>query len=242
VARRRAELRREEILRAAAAVAARVGFARTRVADVAAELGVSTALVFYHFATKDRLLSEAFLLAADADLERLDRAVGGRGTPAARLRAVLRLYAPAGSAPGWTMDIDAWAEALRSPEIRDASRRLDRRWRGAIEAVIRDGVRAGAFRCADPRGAADRIAAMLDGLAVATQVRGSLPRTRAAAWAFEFAAEQVGVPAEDLFAARRAVGRSGAGSAAGAGAAARAGAGAEAEAGIGPRQRRRSSA
>jgi AcrR family transcriptional regulator len=198
MARRRAEVRREEILNAAARVVARLGFARTRVADVAAELGISTALVFYHFETKDRLLSEAFLQAADADLARLDRAVGGRRSPADRLRAVLRLYAPAGAAPGWTLDIEAWAEALRSPEIREASRRLDARWRRAIEAVVRDGVEAGQFSCADPREASERIAAMLDGLAVATQVRRSVPRTRAARWAFEYAAEQVGVPVEAL--------------------------------------------
>jgi len=203
VARRRAELRREEILGAAAAVVARTGFARARVADVAAQLGVSTALVFYHFETKERLLSEAFLQAAEADLVRLDRAVGGKGAPATRLRAVLRLYAPAGTAPGWTMDIDAWAEALRSPEIRDASRRLDQRWRGAIEAVVREGVTAGDFRCDDPRAAAERIAAMLDGLAVATQVRGSVPRARAARWAFEFAAQQVGADVDTLRGARR---------------------------------------
>lgn len=203
MARRRAELRREEILHAAAAVVARVGFARTRVADVAAELGVSTGLVFYHFETKDRLLSEAFLQAADDDLARLDRAVAGRGAPAARLRAVLRLYAPAGTAQGWTMDIDAWAEALRSAEIREASRRLDQRWRRAIEAVIRDGVTAGDFCCADPRAASERIAAMLDGLAVATQVRGSVPRARAARWAFEYAALQVGVEPQVLSGGRR---------------------------------------
>ena len=56
--RRRAEVRREELLQAAAAVVARQGFANTRVADVAAELGVSTALVFYHFDSKERLLSK----------------------------------------------------------------------------------------------------------------------------------------------------------------------------------------
>src|SRR5664279_2591432 len=98
MARRQAELRRTEILRSAAAVVARVGFARTRVADVAAELGVSTALIFYHFQTKERLLSAAFLHAAEADLTRLDRAVSGGGPASHRLSAVLRLYAPAGQA------------------------------------------------------------------------------------------------------------------------------------------------
>jgi AcrR family transcriptional regulator len=203
--RRPAPARREELLRAAAAVVSRRGFSQARVADVAAELGVSTALVFYHFTTKERLLSEAFLFAADADLSRVDAVVAGGGKAADRLRAVLRLYAPVGKAPGWTLDIEAWAESLRTPEIRQASRRLDRRWRAAIEQVVVEGVGAGEFACADPRGATERIAAMLDGLAVATQVRRSVPRARAARWAFEYAAAQVGLPAESLLRSRPSV-------------------------------------
>jgi AcrR family transcriptional regulator len=198
MARRRADVRREEILRAAADAVARLGFARTRVADVAAELGISPALVFYHFETKDRLLSEAFTFAAERDMQRLERAVTRPGSCASRLRAVLRLYAPSGPAPGWTLDIEAWAEALRSPDIRDASRRLDRRWRAGIERIIVDGAAGGEFRSADPRQSAQRIAAMLDGLAVATQVRRSVPRAQAARWAAEHAARELGVPVEAL--------------------------------------------
>lgn len=186
-------MRREEILRATADVVARVGFARTRVADVAGQLSCSTALIFYHFDTKERLLSEAFTLAAERDLARLRRVVARTGDAATRLRSVLRLYAPAGNAPGWTLDIDAWAEALRTEEIRDVSCRLDRQWRRAIEQVIADGVRSGEFTCADPAGAAARIAAMLDGLAVATQVRRTLPRARAVRWVAELAAREIGV-------------------------------------------------
>jgi AcrR family transcriptional regulator len=191
-------VRREEILRAAAAVVARNGFARTRAADVAAELGVSTALVFYHFETKERLLSEAFAFAAREDLDRLGRAVTARGTCRQRLKAVLRLYAPAGDAPGWTLDIDAWAEALRTEEIRAASSELDKQWRAAIEQVVRDGVADGEFSCEDPAASALRIAAMLDGLAVATQVRLSVKRAQAARWAAESAARELGLPPDAL--------------------------------------------
>jgi len=193
MARRRAEARREEILQAAAQVVARNGFARTRVADVAAELGVSPALVFYHFETKERLLSQAFSHAAARDLERLGRVVAAPGSSVDRLAGVLRLYAPVGAALGWTLDIDAWAEGLRTPEIRQATTDLDLRWRGALEQVIRDGVQAAEFRCDDPAASAQRIAAMLDGLAVATQVRHSLTRARAAEWARDFAAHELGL-------------------------------------------------
>lgn len=186
-------MRREEILAAAAAAVSRRGFAGTRVADVAADLGISSGLVFYHFDTKERLLSEAFGYAAERDLERLDRAVARHGSAVARLRAVLRLYQPSGHAPGWTLDIEAWAEALRTPEIREASRELDRRWRAAIEQVVRDGIRDREFTVDDPAGAVLRITALLDGLAVATQVRGSLSRRDAAAWAAEHAAQVLGL-------------------------------------------------
>lgn len=191
-------MRREEILRAAAVVVARNGFARTRAADVAAELGVSTALVFYHFETKERLLSEAFAFAARSDLDRLSRAVTAKGTCTQRLRAVLRLYQPAGDAPGWTLDIDAWSEALRTPEIRAASAELDRHWRAAIAQVVSDGVEAGEFTCEDPQASALRIAAILDGLAVATQVRLSVRRAQAARWAAEAAAREVGLAPDAL--------------------------------------------
>ena len=191
--RRRAEVRREEILAAAAAAVARRGFAGTRVADVASDLGISSGLVFYHFDTKERLLSEAFGYAAARDLERLDRAVARRGTAVAKLRVVLRLYQPSGHAPGWTLDIEAWAEALRTPEIREASRELDRRWRAAIERVVRDGIRDREFAVTDPGKAVLKITALLDGLAVATQVRGSLSRRDAVAWAAEHAAQVLGL-------------------------------------------------
>jgi len=195
MARRRAEARREEILQAAAQVVARNGFPRTRVADVAAELDISPALVFYHFETKERLLSQAFSHAAERDLERLGQVVAAPGSSLDRLASVLRLYAPVGDAIGWTLDIDAWAEGLRTPEIRQATTELDRRWRGALEQVIRDGVVTGELRCDDPAGSAQRIAAMLDGLAVATQVRHSLSRDQAAAWARDYAAHELGLDA-----------------------------------------------
>jgi AcrR family transcriptional regulator len=196
--RRRADVRREEILRAAAAVVGRQGFARTRAADVAAELGISTALVFYHFDSKERLLSEAFDLAAEEDLERLEKAVARNTDATRRLRAVLRMYLPTGSGTGWTRDIDAWAEGLFTPEIREASRRLDARWRSALERVVVDGVESGEFTCDDPKAAALRITVMLDGLGVAVQVRGTLGRARSARWVAEYAAQLLGLPADAL--------------------------------------------
>jgi AcrR family transcriptional regulator len=194
VGRQQADVRRDEILRAAATVVSRKGFARTRVADVAAELGISAGLIFYHFDSKERLLSEAFATASERDLEALETAISGPEPYPERLRNVLRLYQPSGDAEGWSRDIDAWAEGLYTEEIREACRRNDIRWRGGLQRLVAEGVAAGEFHCDDPQESALRITVMLDGLAVASQVRGTVSRGRARIWADEHAARELGLP------------------------------------------------
>jgi AcrR family transcriptional regulator len=197
VARLTVDDRREEILRATVAQIAERGVAAIRVADVATALGVSTALVFYHFRSKDRLVAEAFAYAARRDLDRLAQVAGSGGSARQRLLRALRLYHPSGSAaPGWRLWIDGWSAALREPELRRVCRRLDLRWRDTIAGLIAEGVAAGEFDCPDPEAAAWRITALIDGLSVQTTVhRGVLTRRRAEAWAYDQAARELGVAA-----------------------------------------------
>ncbi|MFL6053785.1 MAG: TetR family transcriptional regulator C-terminal domain-containing protein [Actinoallomurus sp.] len=195
MARLTAPDRREDILRAAVAQIAERGVAAVRVADVAAALGVSTALVFYHFRSKDRLVAEAFAYAARRDLDRLAEVAESGGSARRRLVRALRLYHPSGSAaPGWRLWIDGWSAALRTPELRRVCRRLDLRWRDTIAGLIAEGVAAGEFACADPEAAAWRITALIDGLSVQTTVhRGVLTRKQAEAWAYDQAARELGL-------------------------------------------------
>ena len=71
VRRADAEARKAEILETTIRVVLERGFGNTRVADVAAALGVSTGLIHYHFSSKGELLAEAFRYAADADIARV---------------------------------------------------------------------------------------------------------------------------------------------------------------------------
>jgi AcrR family transcriptional regulator len=198
VVRRKVEVRREEILDAAAAEVTRRGFARTRVADVASALGVSTALVFYHFGTKEQLFAAALEHAVNQDLERLDSTVEKAKGPADAVRRILALYSPQGSAEGWTVWVDAWAESLREPEMRATSRRLDVRWKDVLAEQIQLGVAEGVFDCPDPDAAAWRLSALLDGLAVQVLVHRSLTRTQLATWVREAAARELGCDADVL--------------------------------------------
>lgn len=191
--RRDVEVRREELLDATLEQVDTVGLAATRVADVAKALDVSTALVFYHFGTKDVLLAEAFTHAVQRDLDRLDRAVARGTDPVDRLRRVVRLYGPTGDAPGWRLWIDAWALAQREPGIRTVLRHLDRRWNAVLQEVIEQGVAEGAFRCDEPASTVARVSAMIDGLSVANLVYRTVSRAQLRGWVTDLLTDELGV-------------------------------------------------
>ncbi|MEU4797826.1 TetR/AcrR family transcriptional regulator [Streptomyces sp. NPDC023327] len=178
------------------------GVAAVRIADVAAALGVSNALVLYHFSSKEKLVAAAFEHAARRDLTRLRKLLGRRTSAVRRLRAAVRWYAPTGQAKGWRLWIEGWSAALREPTLRAVTGELDRQWKAALAEVIAEGAAQGEFRCADPMGAALRLTALLDGLAVQmTAYEGAVPRARARGWADEALARELGLNREELTAA-----------------------------------------
>ncbi|MFF9040732.1 TetR/AcrR family transcriptional regulator [Streptomyces sp. NPDC014892] len=186
--------RRAELLRAAIEQIEERGVAAVRIADVAAVLGVSNALVLYHFSTKERLVAEAFRHAAEDDLAHLRKLLGRRTTALRRLRAAVRWYAPTGQAKGWRLWIEGWAASLRDPALREVTRDLDRQWKAALTEVIEAGVAAGEFPCPDPTATALRLTALLDGLAVQlTAYDGAVSRTRAQEWADRALAHELGL-------------------------------------------------
>lgn len=196
--------RREELLRAAVEQIEARGVVAVRIADVAAALGVSNALVLYHFATKEKLVAAAFTHAAEGDLARLRRILGRRTTALRRLRAAVRWYAPTGQAKGWRLWIEGWAAALREPALQEVTRDLDRQWKAAITKVIAEGVAAEEFHCPDPTGTALRLTALLDGLAVQlTSYPGAVSRTRAREWVDEALARELGLERDALTASTR---------------------------------------
>ncbi|MEU6464288.1 TetR/AcrR family transcriptional regulator [Streptomyces sp. NPDC046976] len=191
--------RQGELLRAAVEQIEARGVAAVRIADVAAALGVSNALVLYHFSTKEKLVAAAFAHAAEDDLAHLRKLLGRRTTALRRLRAAVRWYAPTGQAKGWRLWIEGWAVALREPALREVTRDLDRRWKAALAEVIAEGVGTGEFSCPDPQATALRLTALLDGLAVQlTSYPGSVPRARAQEWVDEALARELGVEREKL--------------------------------------------
>ncbi len=197
VVRVSADVRRQAILKATCREVIARGFGSTRVKDVADALGISTGLVFYHFASKDKLLSEAFRHAAQADLEQLAAITEGGDTALERLDRIFRLYSPGASSEAWALWIDAWSQALRSPELQRMSRALDLQWKETVARVIADAVAAAECSCPDPSATAWRLTALLDGLAVQVTVHhGVLSQRELLEWVRVAAAGELGLDSE----------------------------------------------
>jgi AcrR family transcriptional regulator len=199
VTRRSAEVRLDALLRTACDVISQRGLARTRTSDVAAAAGVSQALVFYHFQTKDKLVARAFAFAAEQDLARVEAVIASPATPLEKLRRILRLYLPSSGSKAWEMWIEGWAESMRVQELERVSRALDLRWKEALTEVIAAGAANGDFDCADPNGAAWRIIGLIDGLAVQVTVHDrAISRRQLGDWVRQAAAQELGLKPAQL--------------------------------------------
>ncbi|MER6721490.1 TetR/AcrR family transcriptional regulator [Streptomyces halstedii] len=186
--------RREELLRAAVEQIEVRGVSSLRIADVASVLGVSNALVLYHFSSKEKLVASAFAYAAEADLAHLRGILARRTSAVRRLRAAVRWYAPTGRAKGWRLWIEGWAASLRDPALREVAGDLDQQWKAELAEVIEEGAAAGEFRCEDPVSVAWRLTALLDGLALQmTSYAGPLSRATMLRWTEEALARELGI-------------------------------------------------
>lgn len=172
------------------------GTALLRIADVAADLDISPALIVYHFQTKDQLIADTFTSAAQHDLDKLSQLTAGIDSARERLRVALSWYAPTGRAKGWRLWIEGWAEGLRQPALQKVGSEFDLAWRAALISIVDDGVSAGEFITDDPRGAAWRITALLDGLAVQVIVHdGLITRAELLEWTTDAVAHELGLTA-----------------------------------------------
>jgi AcrR family transcriptional regulator len=159
--------RRSEILEAVVRVIIDIGFTDMTVADVAKAAGVSNALVHYHFTSKPALIEAALHVASLEDQQFRESIVAGAGSATARLDAMLCRSLPSDASDGsWLLWIETWGETRRNPGIRAVMADLDAHEVDAVVALIEEGNAGSEFRCDDGVGAAARLTALRDGLAI----------------------------------------------------------------------------
>ena len=187
---------RERILDAAIERIASDGIDAVRIARIAMDAGVSTALVHYHFATREALLAEA--LEHSFELLGNIRTTGADAegwTAAEKLGWMIDQSLPF---PGmgnreWGLWLELWSRAARRPELRDVAARLYARYDAWIAEVVRDGMARGEFRERDADAVTRRLIAAIDGLGLRVVVDDpAMPLERARRLIVEGLVEELG--------------------------------------------------
>jgi AcrR family transcriptional regulator len=136
---------RARLVRAAAAVFAREGYAGTRIMDIVREAGVSTGAVYGRFRSKNELLREAVVSGS---------ARGGvLASGADSLGELLRFGARLVDRPLFSfeaMRLEAYVAARREPEVAEALDTAYERWREGVEPLVADAEADGSIAGLDP--------------------------------------------------------------------------------------------
>jgi AcrR family transcriptional regulator len=196
---------RDRILHAACELIAERGIGGARIAQVAKAAGVSTALVHYHFRTREALVREtldyAFDLASAVHLRPAGENGDDGGSAAKRLADVVEQSLPT-SDPGrreWKLWAELWLGAARDASLRPIAAQMYGRYRAWIAAAIAEGISAGEFAEVDPGDTADVAMALIDGLGLRVLLRDpSMPLEKARARIGEILARELGIPSGQL--------------------------------------------
>src|SRR5690242_3595584 len=139
-----ADVRRDQMLSAAATLIAERGFHDTRIADVAKRVGASPALVIYYFGTKDSLLTEALRWSERSFYAATEDMLRSTDKLRDRLEILVEWTLVADKTEkltgDWGLWFDLWSQAFRHPEVKKDRAELDAQWRDLITRIVQDAV------------------------------------------------------------------------------------------------------
>jgi len=165
--------KRALILRAAAQAFGRKGFHATTLENIAGELNVTKASLYYYFSTKEELLYEVHLLSMHDLLHRTKTILAKHDSPAEKLQALiaehLRLLAT-----DYEGAFLLQQEYELPPSYRAEIVRLRDAYEHRVLALVKDGVQQGVFRAKNPRVAVRMILGAINWLLRWYRSEGSL--------------------------------------------------------------------
>lgn len=154
-----------DIIRSAYRMMSNLGSHRLTLQDVAAEAGVSKALIFYHFGTKEVLLHSAMQWALERTAERIrqriEPAMTGVESVSALIDAVF--VDPEANRDFYLFYLDLVEHAARVPRFGEFSAMLTEIINGLYREVIESGVDDGSFQVSDPDLTARHMRALIEG-------------------------------------------------------------------------------
>lgn len=160
--RRLDALRRPQILATATELVREMGLWNVRISDVARRAGMSPTSVVYYFGTKDQLFADAIKAADDVFYTQVEEILGELDRALDRMAWLM----VRSSTSDWLLWMDLWVYTRHHPETAMMQRGFHHRWRQAIEDVVHYGNETGEWEADDPKGIAQRLSALTDGLAV----------------------------------------------------------------------------
>ena len=160
-----AHLRKPAILTAAAEVISERGVQNTRISDVAERAGTSAPGVLYWFPSKDALLAEALTFSDNRFYDELTEELAALGSARDRLTRLIEVW-PAEDDGETVLWMELWVRSLRDPQLAATRERLDRRWRGTIARIVKEGQESGEFMEGDADDLALLLGALMDGFAI----------------------------------------------------------------------------
>ncbi|MFC5185488.1 TetR/AcrR family transcriptional regulator [Actinomadura harenae] len=159
--------RQRLILSAAVRVIARDGVRGLRMEDLAAEAGVSTALIYYHFKNRAGLLHRTLEYVSERAGRYTDEAIAPGTDP--RTHVELLLLHELQDTPAIRENSTAWGELRASatfdPVLREPVRTATAEWVGDISGLIDQAMIEGQVAPhVSPEGAAERLTSLVEGL------------------------------------------------------------------------------
>ncbi|HEX2095336.1 MAG TPA: TetR/AcrR family transcriptional regulator [Longimicrobiaceae bacterium] len=174
---RNGEQTRENILRQAAELFNRQGFAGASLSDIMSATGLQKGGIYRHFESKEALALEAFDYAVRRMGERLAEALAGRAHAVDRLRAVIAVYGEIPENPPVPGGCPVMNAAIENdhgnPALRERACRAMDGLRGLIRRNVRDGITRGEVRPGtDPEEVATVLVSTLEGAVMLSQLYG----------------------------------------------------------------------
>ena len=187
---------RERILDVACELISSHGMDDVRVARIARAAGVSTALVHYHFETREALLGEALRHSyARAGAARTALRAGAGTSSGQVLAGMIEhcLPLPGQLERDWVLWVELWLRAVRHPGLQDVAHELYARLHEWFAGAISEGVARGEFHTDDVDAATDLLLAAIDGAGVRVLAGDpALPLDRARALLLALASRELG--------------------------------------------------
>ncbi|MBI4482937.1 MAG: TetR/AcrR family transcriptional regulator [Acidobacteria bacterium] len=138
-------MKRQEILRSAAAAFRRTGYHGTTLEDISACLGMTKASLYYYFQSKEQILYECHRFSLEMLLDRLSQVQNSQMAPGEKIRALVKhhvnIMIDELQASAMILEIEALSPALRAEVIG----RRDEYERG-FRDILAEGVESEEFR------------------------------------------------------------------------------------------------